>query len=101
MTPEVSAMSTAYIAAATIWMAASGFAAEHPTTPIVVFDQAGVGEPALRKATQTGREIFHSAGAQTEWTVCRVSDPDEHCHLPAAKDYIQVLVRPNGTGLQK
>jgi hypothetical protein len=73
-----------------------------PSIRIVVFDQAGVPESTLQKAVETARWIFQSASVQTYWIVCQASaDPDKRCAIPHGSDYISVLLRPNGVGLQK
>jgi len=96
-------MSAIKLAAAMIGMAFSNaMDAAKAANRIVVFDQAGVGEPTLRKASDTARRMFHVAGIETVWTVCRASaDSEEHCVLPPAGEYLQVFVRRNGKGLER
>jgi hypothetical protein len=87
----------------TVWVAVTGVVeAAQPSIRIVVYDQAGVPESTLRKAMETARWIFQSAGVRTQWIGCRVSpDLDQHCALPPEGDYIRAILRPNGAGLQK
>lgn len=95
-------MSAGKLAAAMIGMAFSNtIEAAQPAIRIVVFDQAGVTGPTLRKASDTARRMFHVAGIETVWTVCRASvDSEQHCVLPAG-EYLQAFVRRNGKGLER
>lgn len=73
-----------------------------PASRIVVFDQAGVTALTLRKASDAARRMFHVAGIETVWTVCRAPvDSGEHCVLPPAGEYLQAFVRRNGKGLNR
>jgi len=75
-----------------------GRANEKPLT-IIIFDQAGIEEQALRVAAVGAQRIFGSAGVETEWSVCKVSrDPTQHCALPPADTYLKVLVISNWAG---
>jgi hypothetical protein len=102
MTAGADTMSIRLLAVITVWATTTGVVeAAQPSISIVVYDQAGVSESTLRKAMETARWIFQSAGVQTHWIGCQVSpDINQHCALPEG-DYIKAILRPNGTGLQK
>jgi Matrixin len=68
------------IAAITVCMAASAAASPIPDRlTIVVFDYARTSRKLLNSTIQEGRQVFRSAGVDTDWILC---NPTQNCFVP-------------------
>jgi hypothetical protein len=89
-------MNTFKLAAAMVWMAAGTlcYGVPQPVT-VVVLDYAGTPGWVLASAAKQAHEAFRTAGVETTWIVCRVSQgPDGHCVLPPADTFAEVKILP-------
>ena len=88
-------------AVALAWMAVSGAVlnAQAPAT-IVIFDYVGTPASTLNETASAASRIFRTAGIETDWKVCVVSqDPNVRCTLPTAGSYMRVMVVRDAPGL--
>jgi len=95
-------MRTRKLPVAMVWMAAAGvcYGAQEQIT-VVIFDSVGVPLATLKEAAETARYAFRTAGVETDWSVCRISQrPLERCALPLDESYLQAKVVPQNWGLK-
>jgi hypothetical protein len=85
------------LAVALSWIAASEIVyGAQPPIVIVVPDQVGIQELALKEAMESAQRTFKSAGVETDWDVCRVAtDTNEPCTLPAPGSYLKAIFEPD------
>lgn len=62
---------------------------------VVIFDYARTPGNTLTEAVAAARRVFHAAGVETDWTVCRMSK-DHHmlCPAPLPGSFLQAKVLP-------